>query len=113
VTDTLKVGSHEFQLVQFPFTTRYASNMTIEGQICYAKSVKEFAFNCEKSGIDGDAWIIVTPFDFSETNDILKSVDDYNIGAVIIQHDGKIDARGLYAEPKVIALVKDPAGTLL
>ena len=87
--------------------------MTIEGQICYAKSVRDFIVNCEMRSTPGDSWIIVTPFDFSETNNILQSVTDYNIGAVIIQHDGKIDARGLYSEPKVIALVKDPAGTLL
>jgi hypothetical protein len=56
---------------------------------------------------------VVTKFDFKNTNDILGDVTSLNIKSVIIEHDSKIDARGAYDDPQVIALVNEETGKKL
>ena len=43
--------------------------------------------------------IVVSPFDYINTNDFLSKAVDYNIDGVVIQYDQAIEAAGYYSEP--------------
>ena len=88
-------GKYQFHLTSFPYTASFSTNTTLNANICYAQTVEKFKSDCGERNEDGK-WILLTPFNFKETNEFLKKVKALNIEVVVIQHDGKIDARGYY-----------------
>jgi len=98
----------------FPFIEDYASNITIEGSVCYAFSIEGFSDQCQKKHSNAsEEWIVATPFDFKYTNELLNEAQDYNITAVIIIFDTPIDAAGYYTNPRLISLSSTDDGELI
>ena len=54
--------------------------------------------------------IVISPFDYVNTNDLLSNAPAYNVQGVIIQYDQQIEAAGYYAKPELIAIVSTTAG---
>ena len=55
-------------------------------------------------------WIVISPFDYVNTNDLLSNAPAFNIDGVIIQYDQQIEAAGYYAKPQLIAIVSTQEG---
>ena len=49
--------------------------------------------------------IVISPFDYVNTNDLLSSAQAFNIDGVIIQYDQQIEAAGYYAKPQLISII--------
>ena len=54
--------------------------------------------------------IVISPFDYVNTNDLLSSAQAFNIDGVIIQYDQQIEAAGYYAKPQLISIISTQAG---
>lgn len=55
-------------------------------------------------------WIVISPFDYVNTNDLLTNAPEFNIDAVVIQYDQPIEAAGYYAKPELITIVSTQEG---
>lgn len=64
----------------------YSKNVTLEGQLCYSLDLNAFMKDCYDKRPDY-SWIVVSPFDYVNTNDLLSNAPRYNIEGVIIQYD--------------------------
>lgn len=91
----------------------YSKNVTIEGDICYSLDLQSFIKDCYKKQPTDTTWIVVSPFDYINTNDFLSKAVDYNIDGVVIQYDQAIEAAGYYSEPQLIALASKDDGKSL
>ena len=65
----------------------YSKNVTIEGDICYSIDLNTFIKHCFSKQPLGNEWIVVTPFDYVNTNEILTKAPMFNISGVVIQYD--------------------------
>mmetsp|Transcript_41278 Transcript_41278/g.54259 ORF Transcript_41278/g.54259 Transcript_41278/m.54259 type:complete len:88 (-) Transcript_41278:962-1225(-) len=84
--------------------------MTLEGDLCYSIDLKGFIKDCyERKPVD-TAWIVISPFDYVNTNDLLSQAPQFNIVGFIIQYDQAIEAAGFYAAPSLIAIASIPDG---
>jgi hypothetical protein len=78
----------------------YSKNVTIEAQLCYSLDLKSFIRDCyDKQEYSKAQWIVISPFDYVNTNDLLSAAPEYDIEGVIIQYDQAIEAAGYYAKP--------------
>ena len=91
VTDKLQVYQKDTQtlldqveLRQFPYVMAYSKNLTLEGELCYAIDLQSFETDCYEKQEIGTTWIVITPFDYVTTNDILSSAPAFNVEGVII-----------------------------
>ena len=62
----------------------YSKNVTVEGNICYSLDLPSFVKDCYKKREEGAQWIVVSPFDYVNTNDLLTNAQEYNIEGVVI-----------------------------
>ena len=74
----------QVELRQFPYVMSYSKNVTIEGDICYSLDLQSFIKDCYKKQPTDTTWIVVSPFDYINTNDFLSKAVDYNIDGVVI-----------------------------
>lgn len=104
----------QVELRQFPYVMAYSKNVTIEGQLCYSLDLKAFIKDCYDKPENLDSqWIVISPFDYVNTNDLLTAAPEYNIEGVIIQYDQAIEAAGYYAKPQLIAMASQADGSAL
>ena len=75
---------NQFELRQFPYVMSYSKNVTVEGNICYSLDLPSFVKDCYKKREEGAQWIVVSPFDYVNTNDLLTNAQEYNIEGVVI-----------------------------
>ena len=78
---------NQFELRQFPYVMSYSKNVTVEGNICYSIDLPTFVKDCynkQKEEKEGVQWIVISPFDYVNTNDLLTNAQEYNIEGVII-----------------------------
>eukprot|EP00347_Sterkiella_histriomuscorum_P016631 403352447 len=102
--NNVKVGQIDLQ--PFPFLEQFTQNITVRGSLCFAKDFNEFKLNCVELDEDMTTyWVILTPFDYDATNDLLNLVADYNVGGVVIGTDTQIDSAGYYSRPEIISLI--------
>ena len=88
----------------------YSKNVTIEGDLCYSLDLSNFVKDCYERHPDSKSWIVVSPFDYVNTNELLSNAPEYDIDGVVIQYDQAIEAAGYYAQPQLIALVSNSDG---
>lgn len=62
----------QWNMTSFPYIDLYTSNVTSTGVLCYTLSNAEFESDCN-STLTTD-WIMVNPFDQTNTNDIMNNV---------------------------------------
>ena len=79
----------QVELRQFPYVMSYSKNVTLSGELCYAMDLPAFLKDCyeERGEKSGTQWIVITPFDYVNTNDLLSNAPDYSIEGVVIQYD--------------------------
>lgn len=65
----------------------YSHNTTVEGMLCYALDLLAFERDCFLKQSQQVDWIVISPFDYVNTNDLLTNAPDFNIEAVVIQYD--------------------------
>lgn len=64
-----------FELSQFTYFENFQTNQTVEGHVCYARTMNDYIHQC--FDITSDSWnILVTDFDFRLTNQILRLRDE-------------------------------------
>jgi len=94
----------QVELRQFPYVMSYNKNVTLQGDLCYALDLKSFVKDCfEKKPIE-TKWVVISPFDYVNTNDLLSMANQFNIEGFIIQYDQAIEAAGYYSSPSLIAI---------
>ena len=88
----------QVELRQFPYVMSYSKNVTLSGELCYALDLNAFLKDCyEERPVEGKTnWVVITPFDYVNTNDLLSNAPDYQIEGVVIQYDQAIEAAGYY-----------------
>lgn len=55
--------------------------------LCYALDLLAFERDCFLKQSQQVDWIVISPFDYVNTNDLLTNAPDFNIEAVVIQYD--------------------------
>ncbi len=104
----------QVELRQFPYVMSYSKNVTLSGELCYAMDLGAFLKDCyEVRPKETTKWVVITPFDYVNTNDLLSNAPDYNIEGVVIQYDQAIEAAGYYQKPQLIAIANNQDGKQL
>jgi len=74
----------QVELRQFPFIMAYSHNTTLAGNLCYAIDLMQFESDCYMEDDEDKRWIVISPFDYVNTNDLLSNAPAFNIDGVII-----------------------------